>query len=142
MPTREGQWRVLIKLVLPVCALLSTGCGQGSSDTVHLAGTVTLGGKPLPSNAQGTIVFKPASADSASASAPIVDGQYNSPLTPTGAVKVFFNITKPSGRTFKSSRTGETVNEVQSLVPASQAAGLDLKVETDNSSQNFDLAAQ
>jgi hypothetical protein len=112
------------------------------SETAHLAGTVTLGGKPLPGDAQGTIVFKPASADVTSATAAIVNGQYDSPETPTGAVKVYFNITKPSGRTFKSSRTGETVNEVASIVPASQAAGVDLNIEGDNSSQNFDLAAQ
>lgn len=128
--------RVVGLIALAVCL----GCGGGSSagDTAHLQGTVTIGGQPLPADAEGAITFRNAAGKAATA--PIVQGRYDSPETPKGAVKAYFTISKPTGKTFKSERTGTEVAETISIVPANVVGGIDVDATTDNSSQNFDLA--
>jgi hypothetical protein len=116
------------------------GCGGGSSsgNTAHLEGTVTIGGQPLPADAEGAITFR--SDSGGAATAPITQGRYDSPATPKGAVKAYFTISKPTGKTYKSERTGADVAETISIVPASVSGGVDVEVSGDNSEQNFDLA--
>lgn len=116
------------------------GCGGGSSsrNTAHLEGTVTIGGQPLPADAEGAITFR--SDSGGAATAPIKEGRYDSPATPKGAVKAYFSISKPTGKTYKSERTGAEIVETISIVPASVSSGVDVEVSGDNSEQNFDLA--
>jgi hypothetical protein len=118
-----------------------TGCGGGSStgNTAHLQGQVTIGGQPLPAGADGAITFR-ASAGGA-VTVPIAEGKYDSPATPRGAVKAYFSINKPTGKTYKSARTGTDVAETISIVPASVSKGIDVEVSGDKADQNFDLAS-
>ena len=59
----------------------------------HLSGQVTLGGKPQPETAQAFITFAPAVDPNQSVSVPITAGRYDSPKTPAGTCRVFFEIT-------------------------------------------------
>ena len=131
--------------VFSICALAialgwCVGCGGGSSsgNTAHLQGAVTIGGQPLPAGAEGAVTFRNASGSAVTA--PISAGRYDSPATPKGAVKAFFTISKPTGKTYKSERTGAEITETVSIVPASVSGGVDVEVSTDNADQNFDLA--
>lgn len=117
------------------------GCGGGSSsgNTAHLEGTVTLGGQPLPADVEASILFRPTqSGQGKTISVPVIDGRYDSPDTPTGAVKAFFTIQQPTGRVFDNDR-GAPIKEQKSLVPDKYGAGLDLTVSDDNDGQNFEL---
>jgi hypothetical protein len=112
-------------------------------DTAHLQGAITLNGGALPVDAEGAITFKPASGGQGrTVTVPIVAGQYDSPDTPKGAVKAYLVISKPTGRTYKSERTGAQVAEVASIVPPKYGAGVDLEVTGDATDQNFELASE
>ena len=117
------------------------GCGGGASsgDTAHLQGAVTIGGQPLPTDVEASILFRPTQeAQGKTVSVPVVGGRYDSPETPTGAVKAFFTIQQPTGRVFDNDR-GAPIKEQKSLVPDKYGAGLDLTVSDDNDAQNFEL---
>ena len=118
----------------------ASGCGRGASstgNTAHLQGEVTLGGQPLPAEAQGAITFR--NATGRATTVPIAAGRYDSPATPAGSVKAYFSISKPTGKSYRSQRTGADVAETASIVPAKYGNGLDLEVAEDKSDQNFDL---
>ena len=128
-----------------ICALAlalgwCVGCGGGASsgNTAHLQGAITLGGQPLPADAEGAVTFR--SVSGSAVTAPIAHGRYDSPATPKGTVKAYFTISKPTGKTYKSERTGAEVAETISIVPASVTGGIDVDVSADNAEQNFDLA--
>jgi hypothetical protein len=74
-----------------------------------------------------------------SISAPVTKGRYDSPQTPVGPVRTHFEITRAAGPQKTSERTGQSYQDVVSLVPAKYAAGVLLHVEGDNSSQDFAL---
>lgn len=120
------------------------GCGNSSlGNTAHLEGTVTLGGQPLPADAEGAITFRPTqSGQGRPVTVTIVDGKYDSPETPKGALKVFVSIVKPTGRMLKSERTGGEYQETASIVSAKYGDGIDLDVAGDKADQNFDLASE
>lgn len=132
--------RFVSTLALATTLLSCFGCSGGSSsgNTAHLQGTVTLAGQPLPAGAEGAVTFRNASGSAVTA--PIAEGRYDSPATPKGSVKAFFTINKPTGKTYKSERTGTEVTETISIVPASVSGGVDVEVSGDNAEQNFDLA--
>ncbi len=136
MAIRIVSWFALA-ITLSWCA----GCGGGSSsgNTAHLQGTVTLAGQSLPADVEASILFRPTqSGQGKTVSVPVVDGRYDSPETPTGAVKAFFTIQQPTGRVFDNDR-GAPIKERKSLVPEKYGAGLDLSVSDDNDAQNFEL---
>jgi hypothetical protein len=84
-------------------------------------------------------MFVPAGKDQGkAASAVITNGQYDSPNTPQGPVKVGFVISQPTGPEYTTDRGVKTRNTT-SIVPAGAAAGMDLDVTGDNTAQNFDL---
>jgi hypothetical protein len=116
------------------------GCGgSGGKPTAHLQGTVTLAGKPVPADATAHVSFTPAGKDQApAASAPIVDGKYDCPGAPEGAVRVFFNITQPTGPEYTTDR-GDKARHTKDLLPPKYGSGLELQVAGDNAEQNFDL---
>jgi hypothetical protein len=125
-------------LAAAACAAL-TGCGEAGEATAHLQGTVTLGGKPLPSDATAHIQFVPVEKDQAPAmAAPVVNGNYDAPAVPLGAVRVYFNVTQPAGQEYVNER-GDKVRDAKNLTPAKYGSGIDLTVSDDNPEQNFDL---
>jgi hypothetical protein len=132
--------RIVSLFALAMTLSWCAGCcgGSSSGNTAHLEGTVTIGGQPLPADAEGAITFR--SDSGGAATAPITQGRYDSPATPKGAVKAYFSISKPTGKTYKSERTGAEIEETISIVPASVSGGVDVEVSGDNSDQNFDLA--
>lgn len=137
----SSSW--LLRVLFTLSALLVTaGCGSGSTseDTAHWQGTVTIGGNPLPADAVGSITFRPVGESSAKpVTVQIVDGTYDSPATPRGKVKAYVNVSKPTGRTMHSDRTGQDVPEMESIVPPERSMGIDLDVEGDNSEANIEL---
>jgi hypothetical protein len=136
--------RCAISMVLLALGLAtSTGCGGGASstgNTAHLQGAVTLAGQPLPADADGAITFR--NATGKAITVPIAAGRYDSPATPKGAVKAYFSISKPTGKSYRSGRTGADVVETASIVPAKYGSGLDLEVSDDKPDQNFDLTVE
>jgi hypothetical protein len=132
--------RIVSLLALTITLGWCAGCGGGSSsgNTAHLQGAVTLAGQPLPADAEGAITFR---SDSGGAvTVQITEGRYDSPATPKGAVKAYVNISKPTGKTYRSERTGADVAETINIVPAKYSGGIDVQVSEDNEDQNFDLA--
>jgi hypothetical protein len=120
--------------------LIASGCGNGNSKpTAHVSGTVTINGQPLPADAEGTIMFRPAAEGMAkTAGLPIITGKYDSPQTPAGEVTVYFGIQKTTGKQI-SDAGGPLYPEFRNIVPAGDAKGIELTITSDNSEQNFDL---
>jgi hypothetical protein len=132
------QWGIMAVAAL-VLSLGTIGCGGGSGSGAHLQGTVTIGGKPLPADATGNVFFAPATPGKEKAvSADIVNGKYDCPHAPVGAVKVTFNIVQPTGPEYTTDR-GVKTRDMKNLLPPSASAGVDLQVSGDNAEQNFDL---
>ena len=125
-------------VVLSLLCLLVPGCGKSSAPTAHLAGTVTINGAPIPSDAEAGLSIKPIDGGEA-VSVPITDGHYDSPNTPLGEVSVKFYITQEVGPVRTSDRTGEQYRDTANLVPPGSAAGTAITVTADNLDQNFDL---
>ena len=85
---------------------LLSGCSPAShSETVaKLEGNVTVGGKPLPEDAEGTLVFSPAKLGEAPpCQAKLVSGHYVADKVPQGQVTVTFLITRRTGKMLKAS---------------------------------------
>ena len=115
------------------------GCGGDGKATAHLQGTVTLDGKPLPNDATGSLIFQPVGGQGKPVTVPIDnDGNYDSPNTPMGQVRVTFNIQQPTGPEYTTDR-GTKARDIKNIVPEKSLLGRDLEVTGDNSSQNFDL---
>ena len=127
----SGLW------LLAGAAALAAGCGVGGT-VAHVSGQVTLRGKPLPESAQAFITFVAAADSKRSASVPIAAGRYDSPETPVGPCRAFFEITT-TGPEKISDRTGQPYRDVISHVPAGVAEGIPLEVTGDKPDQNFDL---
>jgi hypothetical protein len=113
------------------------GCG-GQAESAHLAGNVTVGGEPLPDDVvEARISFMPTeNGRGPTSGAQIVDGRYDVPAGPLGEVKVFFGITRKTGKMIQDSRG--PVEEVVSLVP-SETMNQTIEVEGDNLNLDFDL---
>lgn len=123
-----------------VCAPLA-GCGEAAKATAHLQGQVTLNGQPLPADATGSVSFVPTSRDqAAAATAEIVNGKYDCPAAPQGAVRVSFNVMQPTGPEFTTDR-GVTTRNTTNVTPAKYAAGIDVEISGDNAEQNYDLVS-
>jgi hypothetical protein len=123
-----------------ILALATVGCGKSGPPSAHLQGTVTIAGQPIPADATATIAFEPQNTakQGPPGSAPIVDGAYDCPQVPLGAVTVYFNISQPTGPEYTTSR-GDKARNVTNLTPAKYQPGVPLDVAGDNASQNFDL---
>ena len=130
--------RTMRKLVALLIIFLTSGCGEGSGPTAHLAGAVTINGKPVPSDAEASLSFEP-EAGGRPVSVPITNGRYDSLETPQGDVYVKFYISRRVGPVKTSERTGEKYQDVANLVPPEHAAGMPLSVIGDNLNQDFKL---
>jgi hypothetical protein len=124
----------MMLLVIAVCV----GCGGSSGSVSHLTGAVTLDGQPLPQGSSGSVMFRPASGSKAKpASAEILNSRYDCPTAPMGKVTAEVSLSVPTGKTYKSDRTGQQVTETKlvELLPE-QAAGIEIDVTGDTT---FDL---
>lgn len=141
-PDRYG-FRSFGKLILVAAVLAaSIGCGEPSEPTAHLAGKVTLSGKPIPFDAEASITFVP-EATASNAKKIIVpinvsDGQYDSLHTPQGNVRAYFSIARKGPKTI-SERTGQEYQEEINLVPGEYSTGILLQVNGENTAHNFEL---
>jgi hypothetical protein len=143
--TSQLRWRRVRHLccwlqVFAAIGVVATGCTKAGPREVHLQGEVTLNGAPVPSDATAFINFAPAAGGANSVSVPVKDGRYDSPQTPAGPLKVSFDISHPVGPERKSERTGLTYRDIESLVPAKYATGIQLDVQTDQPNQDFHLS--
>ena len=135
MRGRDGRrvWATLAALGL------LAGCG-GSNSTVHLHGKVTLGGQPIPADAKASITFAPpGGSETKAVSVPIVNGEYDSPATPVGTLRAYFNITREVGPLKKNERTGGEYRDEVNLVPPKTSTGVEVVVSGENLDQHFDL---
>jgi hypothetical protein len=135
-------WFEFLALGLLACACLGCG-GSATNETAHWAGKVTLDGEPVPASAQGAITFQPAADNKGKAIAvSIVNGAYNSPITPRGQVTAIVSLNLPNGKTFKSERTGQDVAELSpvTLTPE-QSEGIALTVDGDEANHDFSLTS-
>lgn len=126
--------------LLVVCffLLIVSGCGKGSAPTAHLGGSVTINGQPVPADAEASLSFEPVAGGKA-VSATIADGRYDAANVPQGPVLVRFYISRRIGPVKISERTGKEFQEVANIVPAQHAAGMQIEVTGDNTSQDFNL---
>lgn len=131
------SWALL--LAAAASAILGCGKSSGSANVVHLKGRITLDGQPIPSDASGSITFKPTRGGQGKTTfSTIEDGLYDSPETPKGPVKIYISIQQPTGKMI-SEAGGTPYAEMRSLVPNSYAGGIDMDFSEDNLSQDFDL---
>lgn len=118
------------------------GCneeGAGSKPTAHLAGSVLIGGEPIPSDADGTIVFQPSGGGGQAhpASADIKGGRYECTSVPVGDVTAYFNIGRFTGRMIREDG-GTPFPEREQLAPEEAQQGIKIQVATDGE-RDFDL---
>jgi hypothetical protein len=135
--------RTSFRVILVLLAAMA-GCGpSGSSAPVaRLAGTVTVNGKPLPADAEGTVTFMSIALNQAAPTqVRISGGSYKANAVPIGQVLVLFNITRLTGRlvTEKDAPRGTPFLEREILVPVKCREGISLQVSGDNLQQDFDL---
>jgi hypothetical protein len=129
-------------LTLGILALACLGCGEGATrDTAHWAGKVTLDGEPVPATAQGAITFQPAAGNKGKAvTVAIVNGAYDSRITPRGQVTATVSLSMPTGKTYKSERTGQDVAELSPVtLSPEQSQGIALTVDGDEANHDFAL---
>lgn len=101
---------------------------------------MTIGGKPVPSDADAAISFSLVNGGPEDvAQAKIVDGKYDCPDAPQGQVMVKFYITQKYGPEKFNERTQTNYRQTRNLVPPNYLAGVPLEVSGDNTSQDFDL---
>jgi hypothetical protein len=135
--------RSRVALVGIVVVLLAgvPGCPDSESGkpTAHLQGTVTIGGQPIPANAQAHVMFSPVDMSQANSSSSIIEnGRFDVPDAPMGTVKVSFDVQRPTGR-MEAFAPGARPEEVyESLVPEGKASTT-IEVAGDKSDLNFDL---
>lgn len=140
-PKSFRWWSMMLLSLMMMFAVV--GCSkQTDSTTAHLMGTVTVGGKPLPDDAEGYIQFMPDGGGQAPpSSTDIVAGKYDAEKVPLGSVTAIFNITRLTGRMVREDNApGATpYPERENLVPKKRQAGVTISVEGDNDAHDFDL---
>jgi hypothetical protein len=131
--------RALAWLAVAVLACVTiSACGTSRRDgTAHIQGTVTLGGQPLPANAQANITIAPAEKGR-TAGAVVTDGRYDCPDAPVGKVKVYFSVMRPTGKMITEA-DNRPFAEMGSIIASKYASGIDLEIAGDNANQDFDL---
>jgi hypothetical protein len=119
---------------------ISAGCGGSSDALARLTGAVTLDGQPLPANSHASVSFHPVNTGAARpTSAQIVSSRYDCPKVPKGQVLAYVHMSIPTGRTYRSDRTGKQEDELENVVLAPEEDdGIELNV-TGDETVNFDL---
>ncbi len=123
--------------------IIAAGCGSAArtEPVAKLEGTVTIGGKPLPSDAEGSVTFMPtARGEAPPAQAKIAAGHYKAENVAKGQVLATFHISRLTGKMLKASPDDvHPTPERIDLVPEASRAGVKVEVQGDTSQQNFDL---
>lgn len=137
----QAAMRIFCAATACLIVLPLTGCGTDSKgDVAHWSGEVTLDGKPLPDDAEGSITFRSMGAGGGQAvTVRVENGHYDSPQTPKGKVIAYFDINRPTGRTYHSERVGKDVQETKSIVPEEHLQGIEFDVTEDKSDASIDL---
>lgn len=118
---------------------LTAGCGGDSVETSTVSGTVTLGGKPIPPDAEAHIRFSSNEHPQVEpVSVPIEGGRYEATGVPQGEVTVTFNIIR-YGPEKMSERTGEPYRDQINLLPPNVAAGVPHRVSGEAMTKDFAL---
>jgi hypothetical protein len=128
----------LAVVLLSIVAIGTLGCGKSSRPgTAQVAGTITIGGQPLPSDAQANLIFVPV-AGGRSAGAPVSNGRFSCDDAPTGKVKFYPNIARRTGRMITES-DNRPYPEVVSMIAPKYSAGIELDITGDDANLDFDL---
>ena len=132
--------RSLAKLVvLGLSFALDAGCRDSGPPTARVGGTVTLGGMPIPANAEALITFRSTTAGQAnSASSRIIDGKFDVLHAPRGHVRIEFSIQLPTGEEAFAPGVRPEM-QFQSLVPDQYQGGVPIEVTGDMLDMKFDL---
>lgn len=129
------QYVALATMLALVCLV---GCNSGVPRS-PVSGSVTLDEKPLK---EGSILFIPLS-DGPSAGGDIKDGRYELKEEDgpgLGRYRVEINSWVPGGRGIKDAATGETEQDLVSIVPPQYNRDSELEVEVTNGENNtFDF---
>jgi hypothetical protein len=125
---------------LTIIVVFAGGCSGSAGQVGHLQGEVTLKGRQIPDDANAYIIFTTTGNKAKSVSVPVTKGRYDSPNTPIGSLKVYFEISQSMGPSKTSQRTGQPYRDVVNLVPPNYSTGISLQVDGDNPNQNFSLS--
>jgi hypothetical protein len=127
--------------LLTFCLLLIVGCRDtASKPTAHLQGTVTIGGKEVPADADAIITFNPATVDqSRSSSSRIENGKFSVPDAPVGRVIVGFIIQQPTGEMKAFAPGARPEMQYRNLVPKEKQKGIEIEIKGDQSDLTFNL---
>ena len=121
--------------------VLSAGCGSaGRTEPVaKLEGNVLIGGKPLPADAEGSVVFMPAArGEAVPTQAKIAAGHYKAEYVAKGQVLATFHIMRLTGKMLKTSPDDiHPTPERIDLVPQAAQAGVKIEVQGDNCAPGF-----
>jgi hypothetical protein len=125
--------------VIAVLLICFVGCLPEKTG-VHVQGTVTIGGKPIPADAQASICFSPTTVKQPnSSSAEITGGKYDASGVPKGKVLVSFIVMQPTGEVKPFEPGARAEMQMRSLVPPAKAGGVEVEIAGDNPNLNFDL---
>lgn len=131
-------------LVFAAGLALLGGCGgeKPPGVTVHLAGTIRIGGKPIPAGCEATVRFMPTQPGQALPSnVEIKDSKFDAPLVPKGPLTLVFNITRLTGKMVVEDNApgGTPYPEREDLVPPQHRQGVPYQAEQDNLAVELDL---
>ena len=128
------------KLAFTIIVVIAGGCTGSAGQLGHLQGRVTLKRKQIPDDANAYITFTTTGNKPKSVSVPVTKGIYDSPNTPIGSLKVYFEISQAVGPSKTSQRTGQPFRDMVNLVPPNYSTGISLQVDGDNPNQDFSLS--
>jgi hypothetical protein len=142
-PIVINSGRLFSSFSLSTLLIIAAGCGSAArtEPVAKLEGTVTIGGKPLPSDAEGSVTFMPtARGEAPPVQAGLAAGHYKAENVPKGQVTATFHISRLTGKMLKASPDDiHPTPERIDLVPEALRAGLKVEVKGDNPRQDFDL---
>jgi hypothetical protein len=130
-------------LAILLIGVLTVGSGCGESHTgpatAHLRGTVTIGGKFLPADVESNVTIRPTvSGQARTVGVPVIDGKYDCPNAPIGAVKVYISIQQRTGKVIHRD-DGSDYPELKNIASPEYGLGIKMDVTGDNLSQDFDV---
>jgi hypothetical protein len=126
--------KMLLGASLTIVVML--GCSSKPAyPGAHLAGEVSIDGHPVQ---DGSIVFTPTGgAHGQTVGSRISAGRYDCPYVPMGDSLVQIYALRPTGKMVEI--MGSMKPEMQDLVPPKVRDGIKIKIEGDNSNQDFAL---
>lgn len=139
--------KILTVLCLLSTLLFSVGCGRdrNSGPVVKWSGTVTVGGKPIPTDLpEAFILVRPANPDQHGMAGPTQgvvnpDGTYQLKDVPRGKVIVQFRLMQKTGKMAVDPVTKDKTDKLASIVPKDKAKGIEVEASSDNKKMDFDL---